>query len=241
MSSNVNAGGDKPAALESTVEAAFMRSVTGLFSRARTHATTDTERSLDLHESIHTLEDEMDKARRGGVLGLMRLRYEAWVEERMVKPAQMKLESKRTILEEQKKTAQAQIELRATIQGGEQRVEKNRMDFEGIMWQRLAVDIERTGMLLAPAPNQAQLPSASAPYPTLEPVSVEWQPEPPVQVHTEDEQIETLALRAVMNLGNGEGSDALYAQCKEEVRAKLPPHTAREVERRIEELRRMTA
>ena len=60
----------------------------------------------------------MDAARSRGVLGLMRLRYEAWLEEKMKGPAIAKMQARQALLEEQRKTAEAEIRLKATVQSG---------------------------------------------------------------------------------------------------------------------------
>ncbi|WP_395088821.1 hypothetical protein, partial [Armatimonas sp.] len=155
--------------------------------------------ALDLEAGVDRLEHEMERTRRAGLLGLARLKWEAWLEERMQGPAVRKLKAQQALLDEQRKTAESQIRLKATIQGGERDAERGRIEYNQVLWHRLQTDLEHSGILI-PGSTQAS------------PMMVGSPSNQPVSVHITDEQIEALALRAVMGISKGEGSEAEWEQ-----------------------------
>ncbi|WP_395139404.1 hypothetical protein, partial [Armatimonas sp.] len=135
---------------------------------------------------LNRIDEEMDQVRRQGLFGMWRLRWEAWLEEKMKDPAIRKMKARQEILDEQRKTAEAQIRLKSTVQSGDRQVEVGRMEYSQVLWQRLQTDMQQSGIMLPSAPASGTIYEPS---------------EPPVSLHITDEQIEALALRAVMSFG----------------------------------------
>ena len=166
----------------------------------------------------------MEAARRGGVLGLLRLRYEAWLEQRMQGPAIAKMQARQAVLSEQCKTAEAEIRLRATVQSGEVGAQRHKIEWNEVNRQRLAGELQSLGMItLAPAPSAAPVPSASS------------QP-PPVSSHVTDEQVEAVALRGFLQ---GVETEEDWAAYKGELSRHLSPYAVEEVGSRLRELWRL--
>lgn len=141
---------------------------------------------MEIEPAIARLEAEMERARRQGVYGLMRLRYEAWLEERMKGPAILKLQSRQALLEEQIKTAEAEIRLKAVVQSGERDVQRHKIQWNEVNRQRLHSELQSLGLIEAPAPaTTVELRPASS-------SSV-----PPVSPHITAAKIEQLAHKAV--------------------------------------------
>ena len=131
----------------------------------------------------------MDAVRKQGVWGLLRLRYEAWLEERMQGPAIQKLRARQAVLEEQRKTAEVEIQLRATVQSGEVGAQRHKIEWNEVNRQRLTSELHSLGLItLAPAPTA---------QPATTPASV-TSTSPPMTAHVTDEQIEAVALRGFL-------------------------------------------
>ena len=174
---------------------------------------------------VERLEQELDAARRGGVWGLWRLRYEAWLEERLQHPAIRKMQARQAVLAEQCKTAEAEIRLRAVVQSGEVGAQRQRIEWNEVSRQRLAGELQALGLVhLAPAPAGA-LASAAV---SLAP--------PPVSPHVTDEQVEALALRAFVQ---GAESEEDWDSFKGELSRHLAPYAVEEVGARLRELWRL--
>ena len=174
---------------------------------------------------VARLEAEMEAARRGGVLGLWRLKYEAWLEERMRGPAIQKMQARQAVLAEQCRTAEAEIRLRATVQSGEVGAQRHKIEWNEVNRQRLAGELQSLGMItLAPAP--------AAPVPSSLPGS---QP-PPVSAHVTDEQVEAVALRGFVQ---GVETEEDWAAYKGELSRHLSPYAVEEVGSRLRELWRI--
>ena len=167
---------------------------------------------------ILRLEAEMDAARRQGVWGLLRLRYEAWLEERMQGPAVRKLRSRQAVLEEQRKTADAEIRLKATVQSGEVGAQRHRIEWNEVNRQRLSSELTALGMVtLSPGPA----PASAA---------------PPVSAHVTDEQVEAVALRGFIQ---GVETETDWLTFREELGRHLSPYAVEEVGQRLRELWRL--
>ena len=173
----------------------------------------------EIEPRIARLEAEMETARRNGVFGLMRLRYEAWLEEKMQGPAIRKLQARQAVLEQQCKTAEAEIRLRATVQSGEVGAQRHRIEWNEVNRQRLAGELQALGMItLSPGP-MAAAPSS-----------------PPVSSHVTDEQVEAVALRGFLQGVETEEDWLIY---KSELGQHLSPYAVEEVGSRLRELWRL--
>ena len=173
---------------------------------------------------VARLEAEMEKARSGGILGLLRLRYEAWLEQRMQGPAIAKMQARQAVLSEQCKTAEAEIRLRATVQSGEVGAQRHKIEWNEVNHQRLTGELMSLGMIaLAPAPSAAPVPSASSQL-------------PPVSSHVTDDQVEAVALRGFLQ---GVETEEDWAAYKGELSRHLSPYAVEEVGSRLRELWRL--
>ena len=182
------------------------------------HGGRDAERQIE--PRIARMEAEMEAARSRGVLGLMRLRYEAWLEERMKVPAIAKMQARQALLEEQRKTAEAEIRLKATVQSGEVGAQRHRIEWNEVNRQRLAGELHSLGMItLSPGPAA---PAPSAP--------------PPVSTHVTDEQVEAVALRGFLQGVETEEDWLVY---RAELGQHLAPYAVEEVGQRLRELWRL--
>jgi len=171
---------------------------------------------------IARMEAEMDVARSRGVLGLMRLRYEAWLEGKMQGPAIAKLHARQALLEEQRKTAEAEIRLKATVESGEVGGLRHRIEWNEVNRQRLAGELQSLGMITL-SPGQAPaIPAASSP--------------PPVTTHVTDEQVEAVALRGFLQ---GVETEDDWLVFKGELGQHLSPYAVEEVGSRLRELWRL--
>ena len=176
---------------------------------------------------IARMEAEMDAVRKQGVWGLLRLRYEAWLEERMQGPAIQKLRARQAVLEEQRKTAEVEIKLRATVQSGEVGAQRHKIEWNEVNRQRLTSELHSLGLItLAPAPTA---------QPATTPASV-TSTSPPMTAHVTDEQIEAVALRGFLQ---GVETDEDWQGYKTELARHLPPLSVEEVGLRLRELWRL--
>ena len=182
------------------------------------HGGRDAERQIE--PRIARMEAEMDAARSRGVLGLMRLRYEAWLEDKMKGPAIAKMQARQELLEEQRKTAEAEIRLKATVQSGEVGAQRHRIEWNEVNRQRLAGELQSLGMITL-SPGTAALPSASP---------------PPVSTHVTDEQVEAVALRGFLQGVETEEDWLVY---RAELGQHLAPYAVEEVGQRLRELWRL--
>ncbi len=175
---------------------------------------------------IARMEAEMEAARSRGVWGLMRLRYEAWLEERMQGPAIRKMQARQAVLEQQCKTAEAEIRLKATVQSGEVGNQRHRIEWNQVNRQRLAGELQSLGLItLSAGPESLGVPiSLSAP------------PDPPVSPHVTDEQVEAVALRGFLQ---GVETEEDWQAYKGELVRHLSPYAVEEVGTRLRELWRI--
>lgn len=172
---------------------------------------------------VARLEAEMDQARSRGVWGLMRLRYEAWLEEKMKTPAIQKMQARQAILQEQCKTAEAEIKLKATVQSGDVGAQRHKIEWNAVNRQRLTAELQSLGMIhYAPAPGAPAALAAPA--------------EPAVTPHVTDEQVEAVALRGFLQGVETEEDWLVY---KGELGRHLSPYAVEEVGQRLRELWRI--
>ncbi|MBB6053965.1 hypothetical protein [Armatimonas rosea] len=179
--------------------------------------------SFDLDGGIERLEQEMRAARKSGLFGVVRLKWEAWLEERMKEPAIRKLRAQREILLEQRQTAEAQIHLRSTVFTGERDGEIGRTAVVQARTVRLQADMDSLGI-----GKDDGVPRPFPPRPG----------DPPLTMHITDQQIESLALRAVTSIPSGVAGEEDLRAYLAELHQRLPKYVADEVETRIRALRR---
>ena len=174
----------------------------------------------EIEPRLARMEAEMDAHRRRGVWGLLRLRYEAWLEGKMQGPAVAKMQARQVLLEEQRKTAEAEIRLKATVQSGEVGFQRHRIEWNEVNRQRLAGELHSLGLI----PHVAG-PAPSAPAGP-----------PPVSAHVTDEQVEAVALRGFLQGVETEDDWRVY---KGELGQHLSPYAVEEVGSRLRELWRL--
>ena len=181
------------------------------------HSGREAERQIE--PRIARMEAEMDAARSRGVWGLMRLRYEAWLEGKMMGPAIAKMQTRQALLEEQRKTADAEIRLKATVQSGEVGAQRHRIEWNEVNRQRLAGELQSLGLITL-SPGHAATPSAP----------------PPVSTHVTDEQVEAVALRGFLQGVETEEDWLVY---RSELGQHLSPYAVEEVGQRLRDLWRL--
>ena len=187
-----------------------------------TRTTLDAGAQRQFEPRIARMEAEMDAARSGGVFGLLRLRYQAWLEERMMGPAIRKMQARQAVLEQQCKTAEAEIRLKATVQSGEVGAQRHRIEWNEVNRQRLAGELQSLGMITySPGPA----PQAAAPTGP-----------PPVSPHVTDEQVEAVALRGFLQ---GVETEEDWLTYRGELARHLSPYAVEEVGSRLRELWRL--
>ena len=176
----------------------------------------------EFEPTVARMEAEMEAARKGGFLGLLRLRYEAWLEEKMQGPAIRKMQARQAVLEQQCKTAEAEIRLKVTVQSGEVGGLRHRIEWNEVNRQRLAGELQSLGMITL-SPGQAPaVPASSSP--------------PPVSAHVTDEQVEAVALRGFLQ---GVETEDDWLVFKSELSQHLSPYAVEEVGGRLRELWRL--
>ena len=175
---------------------------------------------------IARMEADMDAARKRGILGLFRLRYDAWLEERMRGPAVRKMQTRQAVLAEQCKTAEAEIKLRATVQSGEVGAQRHKIEWNEVNRHRLAGELQSLGLITLPT-GQSSLAA-----PSLSPGS-----QPPLSTHITSEQVEAVALRGFLQ---GVETEDDWATFKEELGRHLSPYGVEEVGQRLRELWRVS-
>lgn len=169
----------------------------------------------EIEPRIARMEAEMDAARSQGVWGLLRLRWEAWLEQKMQGPAIAKMRARQAVLEEQRKTAEAEIRLKATVQSGEVGAQRHRIEWNEVNRQRLAGELHSLGVITLSSGPSAQ---------------------PPVSAHVTDEQVEAVALRGFLQGVESEDDWTVY---REELSRHLSPYAVEEVGQRLRELWRL--
>ena len=181
-----------------------------------------TDPDKEIEPRVARLEAEMDVHRSRGIFGLLRLRYEAWLEGRMMGPAIAKMQARQALLEEQRKTAEAEIRLKATVQSGEVGFQRHRIEWNDVNRQRLAGELQSLGMITLSPGQVPTVPASSSP--------------PPVTVHVTDEQVEAVALRGFLQGVETEEDWLVY---KAELSQHLSPYAVEEVGSRLRELWRL--
>lgn len=175
----------------------------------------------EFESRVARMEAEMEAARSGGMFGLLRLRYQAWLEERMMGPAIRKMQARQAVLEQQRLTAEAEIRLKATVQSGEVGSQRHRIEWNEVNRQRLAGELHSLGMIPYAAGQAPSAPSAGP---------------PPVSAHVTDEQVEAVALRGFLQGVETEDDWRVY---KGELSQHLSPYAVEEVGSRLRELWRL--
>ena len=179
---------------------------------------------------IARMEADMEAARKQGMWGVMRLRYEAWLEERMRGPAIQKMQTRQAVLAEQCKTAEAEIRLRATVQSGEVGAQRHKIEWNDVNRHRLAGELQSLGLITLPT---GATPMAS---PSLSVSSMNTPSQPPLSAHVTSDQVEAVALRGFLQ---GVESEDDWATFKEELGRHLSPYAVEEVGQRLRELWRL--
>lgn len=154
---------------------------------------------------IVMVEESHNAARQEGLFGLMRVKAEAWLEERLTEASARKLRSRQVILEEQRKTVEANQRLHSAVRS---------FDADQRFQQSPPQQPQKQQ-------TQPQIPNHSSPAP------------PPLRPSISDEQIETSAIRALLE---GATNEERWAPYKEALMIQLPPYAVQEIENRLHEL-----
>ena len=187
-----------------------------VFSRG---AATRVDLTSDAGQVTEAFHQARNKGVVGGINALLKLRFETWLEERMKDPVLRKLEVRKDVAHAQKQAEDAQNALAGTLHDRSRSGQLQQIELNQLNRQRLMSDLAQYSL---PGNTDGAMVAAS----------------PVTATHISKEQIETLALRAAMRLGQEQGNEAeVWAEYRMELYAKLPHNIAEEVERRIHELR----
>ncbi len=169
-----------------------------------------------------------------GLVALLRLRFETWLEERMKGPILRKLEVRKEVANAQKQAEDAQNALCGSLHDRSRSGQLQQIELNQLNRQRLLSDLAQYA--LPPSGNSGNSSSTGN---GAETAASSSSPFLAATQHISKEQIETLALRAAMRLGQeGQDNEAeAWSEYRAELYEKLPHNVAQEVERRIRELR----
>lgn len=161
---------------------------------------------------------ELERAKEQGVFGIMRMRWEAWIEEKLSDPIVRKMRTQEKLLEAHRSGIETQAKLVNQNEVAKRQLEEHR---------REATDARRGRLLAEAALSPAALESASA-------SSALPQSGPPLRPYLTDAQIEAVARRFVDNAkrdGVYTSFDEAWAVFEREsgVALTVPDHTLAEV------------
>lgn len=175
------------------------------------------------------LEMELEDARQQGVFGIFRMRYEAWVDERLKGAYQRKLNARQELVAAKTKTTRVEQELSEAVHDGTKQDVRQGIE---------AAQLEHLRSLSEEAYNP-QIASrivpqlVGSPGPEIVPASVSYgSVGTPMTNHISDEEVNQEALKLLMKLTGGvlKDSDRL------DLERRYPPLVAQEIQRRAAEL-----
>ena len=167
---------------------------------------------------------ELEQAKEQGVFGIMRMRWEAWIEEKLADPIVRKMRTQEKLLEAHRSGIETQAKLVNQNEVAKRQLEEHR---------REAADARRGRLLSEAALSPAALESSSA--------AALPQSGPPLRPYLTDAQIEAVAHRFVDNAkrdGACPSFDEAWAVFEREsgVALTVPEHTLGEVREKARQL-----
>jgi hypothetical protein len=195
---------------------------------------------------IDEMEDELDEARHLGVIGILKFKYEAWVEERLHSAVQRKMAAKKQLLMGRGEVLQAEQGLAATIHTGVkqeviQEIETSQMGHV-LEESKVAYNQQLTSQLV---PQLSHFNPQGAPV--LEPEIMEAESviprgsvTTPLQIHVADDEIQGVALQALLYLMSGEKTELEMQTFWQGLAQKYPPLVMAEIQNRVQEMSEST-
>jgi hypothetical protein len=202
---------------------------------------------------IDEMEDELDEARHQGVFGIFRLKYEAWLDERLRSAVQRKMAAKKQLLVGRGEVLQAEQGLAATVHTGVkqeviQEIETSQMGHV-LEESKVAYNQQLTSQLVPQLSNfnPYATPISGSDVPingpeVMEAVSVisHGSVTTPMQIHVADDEIEGLALQTLVYLLSGEKTELDMQTHWQSLAEKYPPLVLQEIRHRVETMRENT-
>ena len=159
--------------------------------------------------------DELEQAKKRGFLGVLRMRWEAFVEEKLAEPMLRKMKTKERLLEGNRALFEKGRELANQAEQAQRETELHRIAYLQTQQQRQMIE----GTMSAPY----ALPASEAAAPA---------PEPPLRPYLTDEQITALASRFLQQLPHGADFDEHWGRFARQYGAAVPDQILIEVRRR---------
>lgn len=187
----------------------------------------------DSGDVVRKLELAKGKGMFSGIATLARLRYEAWLEDKLRVQIDRQLDTREKLAERHSRTVVAENALKSNIYAGQTADQVNMAQLNQARKQRLFTDLDTyvAKMQVSQVGPGTELPALPGCAP---PVAA---PAATVDVHISDDQIEALAIRAVVNLGPEGAEEDHWEEYRQKLYSQLPQNVAQEVEQRIQEMR----
>ena len=187
----------------------------------------DARDNASLQSDSHAVAREMElvkvKGLFSGVYLLWRTRFQVWLEGKMLVEIHKKLSQRERLTERHGMTVKAENSLREDIHSGLTEDQKRMVEYNTARRHRLLSDLQTYSARNEPIIVE----SGDAPP---------WSSgEKPVSQHFTKQEIDNMALRAVMHLGSDGEKDEHWESYRKDIYDKLPENIAQELERSIKE------
>lgn len=189
---------------------------------------------------VEELEEDMDDARQQGVMGLMRLRWEAWLDERLRGAVERKMSARQALIKAKTQTAKTEQELSETVHDGTK--QGVRHEIETSQLEHLRVQSKDTYNPQIASKIVPQLVSPNPPSPEygqlidVTPVVPSGALGVPMGIHVSDAEISQEAFQVLMKLGTGDLTQDELPDYIRELEKRYPPLVAAEIVRQASEL-----
>jgi hypothetical protein len=189
---------------------------------------------------VEELEDDLDDAREQGVMGIFRLRWEAWRDERLRAALERKMAARQALIKSKTQTAKTEQELSETVHDGNKqgvRQEIETAQLEHLRVQSKEVYNPQIASKILPNLIAPSSPSAiSGEIIEASPLVPSGSLGNPMSIHISDEEINQEAFQVVMKVGMEELSEAEFPGYQKELERRYPPLVAAEIMARAQEL-----
>jgi hypothetical protein len=182
---------------------------------------------------VEELEDDLDEARQQGIFGLLRLRWEAWMDERLRGAVERKMSARQGLIKAKTQTAKTEQELSETVHDGTK--QGVRHEIETTQLEHLRVQSQEVYNPQIASRIIPQLVSVGTPPPASGEV-IEAVPVvragtlgSPMTVHISDEEIDQESYQILMKVGSGELSEVDLPAYQKELTKRYQPLVAAEI------------
>ena len=188
-------------------------------------------------KKIEELEEDLNDAREEGVIGLLRLRWEAWMDERLRKEVERKMAARQELVKAKTRTAKTEQELSETVHDGTK--QGVRHEIEAAQLEHLRVHSQEAynpqlasrimPQLVSGVPNHDEIIEAT-------PVMSQGSLGVPMSIHISDEEINQEAFQVLMKIGTGELTEPELPTYQKELTKRYPPLVVAEIMSRAQGL-----